>query len=91
MIIWLDFMTLILIAQAITIIHNPEDFKVASYSYLANVYALLIFALISMLKVELTQNDAVFVLIATVSPATTSGAWRLSLCLKVYRSAFLVG
>jgi hypothetical protein len=51
-------------------IHNPEDFRLASYSYLANVYSLLISALISMLKVQLTQNDAVFVLVAAVSPAT---------------------
>jgi hypothetical protein len=45
--------------QVITIVHNPRDFRLASYSYLANVYSLLISALIS--------NDAVFV---TVSPAT---------------------
>lgn len=51
-------------------VHNPEEFRLASYSYLANVYSLLISALISMLKVELTRNDAIFVLVATVSPAT---------------------
>jgi hypothetical protein len=51
-------------------VHTPEDFRLASYGYLANVYSLLISALISMLKVELTRNDAAFVLVATVSPAT---------------------
>lgn len=62
--------TLIHMGQAITIVHNPEDFRLMSYAYLTNIYSLLISALISMLNVGLTQNDAVFVIVATISPAT---------------------
>src|SRR5260221_13979950 len=42
----------------------------ASTTYLANIYSLLISALISMCRGELTRNDAIFVLVATLSPAT---------------------
>jgi len=42
----------------------------ASTTYLANIYSLLISALISMSREELTRNDAIFVLVATLSPAT---------------------
>jgi hypothetical protein len=55
---------------AIIIVHKPEDIRFASYSYFANVYSLLISSMVSMLKSQLTQNDAIFVLVATVSPAT---------------------
>lgn len=54
--------------QAITIIHSPVDIRVAAYSQLANLGSLLIAALISLNQGSLTQNDAIFILVATISP-----------------------
>jgi preprotein translocase subunit SecG len=51
-------------------VHSPKDVRFASYSYFANVYSLLISGMVSMLRSQLTQNDAIFVIIATASPAT---------------------
>jgi len=54
----------------IVLIYSPKDFKTTAYAYLANIYALLISTLISLLKSNLTQNDGVYVLVAIASPAT---------------------
>ena len=54
----------------IVLIYSPKDFKTTAYAYLANIYALLISALISLLQSSLTQNDGVYVLVAVASPAT---------------------
>src|ERR1700683_1511332 len=72
-------------SQAITIVHYPQDLRLASYTYLANIYSLLISALASMLKGQLTQNDAVFVLVATVSPATVY-FWAIASFAIVFKS-----
>lgn len=52
------------------LIYSPKNFKTTAYAYLANVYALLISALISIFQSNLTQNDGVYVLVAVASPAT---------------------
>ena len=50
--------------------YSPADFEKNTYPYLVTIYALLLSALISLVKSKLTQNDAVFVLIAVASPVT---------------------
>ena len=52
------------------LIYSPEDFETTVYPYLANTYALLISALISIVRSNLTQNDGIFVLVSIASPAT---------------------
>lgn len=55
---------------AITVLFNTNEVRLAYYSYLANIYSLLISAIISMSKGQLTRNDAVFVVVAIISPGT---------------------
>lgn len=50
--------------------HDPGNIKVSAYTFLANLYSLLIAGLISLLQGQLTQNDATFVIVVAVSPAS---------------------
>jgi hypothetical protein len=59
----------------------------ASTTYLANIYSLLVSTFISMSQGQLTRNDAIFVLIATVSPATLY-LW-IMVCFAVFKKGFL--
>jgi hypothetical protein len=59
----------------------------ASTTYLTNIYSLLVSALISMSQGQLTRNDAIFVLVATVSPATLY-LW-IIVCFAALNKGFL--
>ncbi len=54
----------------VTLLHSPDDFRFAWYSYVGNVLSLLISALFSMHRQNITQNDAVFVILAVTSPSS---------------------
>ena len=73
--------------SAVSFFYFPEDIKTTSTTYLANIYALLISTLISMFQRELTRNDAIFVLVATLSPATLC-LWAMVVISVFNRGAF---
>ncbi|KAG1734897.1 uncharacterized protein EDB91DRAFT_575861 [Suillus paluster] len=58
------------VAATVFVIHNTGEVRLAYYSYLANIYSLLISAVISMSNMQLTRNDAVFVVVAIANPGT---------------------
>ncbi|KAF8811257.1 terpenoid synthase [Phlegmacium glaucopus] len=62
---------------AITLVLDTDDFRYAWYGHIANNYSLLVAAILSIIKRQLTQNDAVFVIIAVASPGTLH-LWFLS-------------
>jgi hypothetical protein len=68
----------LIIIPAIAIIHNPTEIKIPAYTFLVNLNSLLIAGLISLVKRELTQNDAIFVFVAAISPASLY-IWAISL------------
>jgi hypothetical protein len=65
-------------ALAITIIHNPADIKIPVYTFLINLNSLLIAGILSFVQGQLTQNDAIFIFVAAISPASLY-TWAISL------------
>jgi hypothetical protein len=58
--------------------HNPTNIKVPAYTFLINLNSLLIAGIISFVQGQLTQNDAIFIFIAAISPASLY-TWAISL------------
>jgi hypothetical protein len=69
--------------------YSPADFEINTYPYLVNIYALLLSALISLVQSNLTQNDAVFVLVAVASPVTLY-LWSMFLLAAFFRRTSLL-
>jgi hypothetical protein len=56
---------------AVIATYSPKDMQSSTYAYIVTIYSLLISALLSLVRGQLTQNDATFVLVAVVSPIST--------------------
>jgi hypothetical protein len=65
-------------SSAITIMHNPAELKIPAFSFLINLNSLLISCLISLFRGQLTHSDAVFIIVAAMSPASLY-IWAISL------------
>jgi len=70
--------------KVVTLVHSPEDFRFAWYSYLGNALSLLLSAIPSILTNKMTQNDATFVILSVASPASLY-LWFLSLFSAIRR------
>ncbi|KAJ2917890.1 hypothetical protein MD484_g2500, partial [Candolleomyces efflorescens] len=55
---------------AFALVYFPQLVRPMLYNHLAVIYSLMIAALVSIVRGELTQNDGVFVLVAVGSPCT---------------------
>ncbi len=75
--------------KVVTLVHSPEDFRFAWYSYLGNALSLLLSAIPSILTNKMTQNDATFVILSIASPASLY-LWFLSLFSAIRRNTLPV-
>ena len=76
-------------SAAVVTMYSPAEFEMNTYAYLVNIYALLLSALISLVQSNLTQNDAVFVLVAVASPVTLY-LWSMFLLAAFFRRISLL-